>query len=59
MSLKASIVEDAARESFAAPGQAVGHGPLLAPGAPATERDGLGDVVPGGGARARSEQGPG
>jgi type I restriction enzyme R subunit len=55
MSLNESIVEDAALEWFRRrqgyPGQvgelgyAVGHGPHLAPGEPAAERDSFGEVV--------------
>jgi type I restriction enzyme R subunit len=45
MSLNESIVEDAALGWFGELGYAVGHGPHLAPGEPAAERDGFGDVV--------------
>ena len=45
MSLNESIVEDAALEWFGELGYAVGHGPHLAPGEPATERDSFGEVV--------------
>ena len=45
MSLNESIVEDAALEWFGEPGYAVGHGPHLAPGEPAAERDSFGEVV--------------
>ena len=45
MSLNESIVEDAALEWFGELGYAVGHGPQLAPGEPAAERDGFDDVV--------------
>ncbi len=45
MSLKESIVEDAALAWFAELGYALGHGPQLAPGEPAAERDAFGDVV--------------
>jgi type I restriction enzyme R subunit len=45
MSLNESIVEDAALGWFAELGYAVGHGPHLAPGEPAAERAGFGDVV--------------
>lgn len=38
MSLNESIIEDPALEWFGELGYAVGHGPLLAPGEPATER---------------------
>ena len=40
-----SIVEDAALEWFGELGYAVGHGPHLAPGEPAAERDSFGEVV--------------
>ena len=46
MSLNESIVEDAALEWFGELGYAVGHGPQLAPGKPAAERDSFGEVVP-------------
>ncbi len=45
MSLNESIVEEAALEWFGELGYAVGHGPHLAPGEPAAERDSFGDVV--------------
>ena len=45
MSLNESIVEDAALEWFAELGYAVGHGPHLAPGEPAAERDSFSEVV--------------
>ena len=45
MSLNESIVEDAALEWFGELGYAVGHGPQLAPGEPAAERDSFGKVV--------------
>ena len=45
MSLNESIVEDAALEWFRELGYAVGHGPQLAPGEPAAERDSFGEVV--------------
>jgi len=45
VSLNESIVEDAALEWFGELGYAVGHGPMLAPGEPAAERDSFGDVV--------------
>jgi type I restriction enzyme R subunit len=45
MSLNESIVEDAALEWFGELGYAVGHGPHLAPGEPAAERDSFGGVV--------------
>ncbi len=45
MSLNESIVEDAALEWFGQLGYAVGHGPHLAPGEPAAERDSFSEVV--------------
>jgi type I restriction enzyme R subunit len=45
MSLNESIVEDAALAWFGELGYAVGHGPHLAPGEPAAERDSFGEVV--------------
>ncbi len=45
MSLNESHVEDAALEWFGELGYAVGHGPHLAPGEPAAERDSFGEVV--------------
>ena len=45
MSLNESIVEDAALEWFGELGYAVSHGPQLAPGEPAAERDSFTDVV--------------
>ena len=45
MSLNESIIEDAALEWFGELGYAVGHGPQLAPGEPAAERDSFGEVV--------------
>ena len=45
MSLNESIVEEAALEWFGDPGYAVGHGPQLAPGEPAAERQFFGEVV--------------
>jgi hypothetical protein len=45
VSLNESIVEDAALEWFGELGYAVGHGPHLAPGEPAAERDSFGEVV--------------
>ena len=44
--LNQSIVEDAALTWFGELGCAVGHGPQLAPGEPAAERDSFGEVVP-------------
>ncbi|MEQ1593341.1 MAG: type I restriction endonuclease, partial [Thiobacillaceae bacterium] len=45
MSLNESTVEDAALEWFGELGYAIGHGPHLAPGEPAAERNSFGDVV--------------
>jgi len=45
MSLNESTVEDAALEWFGELGYAVGHGPHLAPGEPAAERQSFGEVV--------------
>ena len=45
MCLNESIVEDAALDWFGELGYAVGHGPKLAHGEPATERDSFGEVV--------------
>ena len=45
MSLNEAIVEDAALTWFGELGYAVGHGPQIAPGEPAAERDSFGEVV--------------
>ncbi|MCE9520062.1 MAG: type I restriction endonuclease subunit R [Verrucomicrobia bacterium] len=45
MTLNESIVEDAALEWFGELSYAVGHGPHLAPGEPAAERDSFSEVV--------------
>ncbi len=45
MSLNESIVEEAALEWFGELGYAAGHGPQLAPGEPAAERDSFGEAV--------------
>jgi type I restriction enzyme R subunit len=45
MSLNESVVEDAALEWFGELGYTVEHGPHVAPGEPAAERDSFGDVV--------------
>ena len=45
MSLKESHVEAAALEWLGELGYAVGHGPQMAPGEPAAERDAFGEVV--------------
>ena len=45
MSLNESIVEDAAFEWFGELSYAFGHGPHLAPGEPAAERDSFSEVV--------------
>lgn len=49
MSLNESILEDAALDWFGELGFAVGHGPHIAPGEPAAERDSFGEVVRAGG----------
>ncbi len=45
MTLTESIVEEATLEWFGEQGYAVAHGPMLAPGEPAAERDSFGEVV--------------
>ena len=45
MSLNESHVEAAALGWFGELGYAIGHGPHLAPGEPAAERDSFGEVV--------------
>jgi type I restriction enzyme R subunit len=45
MSLNESIVEGATLTWFGELGYEVGHGPRLAPGEPAAERDSFGEVV--------------
>ena len=45
MSLNESIVEDAALEWFGELGYAIGHGPHIAPGEAAAERDSFGEVI--------------
>ena len=45
MSLNESIVEEAALEWFGELGYAIGHGPHIAPGEPAAERESFGEVV--------------
>ena len=45
MSLNESIVEDAAFEWFGGLSYAIGHGPHLAPGEPAAERESFSEVV--------------
>ena len=45
MSLNESTVEAAALDWFRELGYAIGHGPHLAPGEPASERAAFGDVV--------------
>jgi len=45
VTLNESTVETAALEWFGELGYTIGHGPHLAPGEPAAERDGFGDVV--------------
>ena len=45
MSLNESIVEAAALEWFDVLGYSIGHGPHLAPGQPAAERNSFGELV--------------
>ena len=45
MSLNESIVEEAALEWFDVLGYSIGHGPHLAPGEPAAERNSFGELV--------------
>jgi type I restriction enzyme, R subunit len=45
MGLNESVVEDAALTWFGELGYTIGHGPHIAPGEPASERDSFGDVV--------------
>jgi type I restriction enzyme, R subunit len=45
MTLTESIIEDAALEWFKELGYSIGHGPQLAPGEPAAERETFADVV--------------
>jgi type I restriction enzyme R subunit len=45
LTLSEAVVEEAALGWFASLGYTIGHGPDLAPGEPAAERDGFGDVV--------------
>ncbi|MBA3708083.1 MAG: hypothetical protein H0W83_04570, partial [Planctomycetes bacterium] len=45
MTLNESIVEDAALTWFNDLGYQIGHGPQLAPGEPAAERESFADVV--------------
>jgi type I restriction enzyme R subunit len=52
MNLNESIVEDAALEWFGELGYVVGHGPHLAPGEPAAERESFAEVVLAGRLRA-------
>jgi len=52
MSLNESTVEEAALEWLGELGYAVGHGPHMAPGEPAAERDSFGDLVLAGRLRA-------
>ena len=44
MSLNESIIEDAGLECFGELGYAIGHGPHLAPGEPAAERETFSEV---------------
>ena len=43
--LNESVVEDAALSWYRELGYAVAHGPALAPGEPAAERESFGDVI--------------
>ncbi len=52
MSLNESHTEEAALQWFRELGYAIGHGPHMAPGEPAAERDSFGDVVLAGRLRA-------
>lgn len=45
MSLNESLIEEATLQWFEDLGYAEGHGPLIAPGEPAAERDSFGDVL--------------
>ena len=45
MTLTESILEDATLEWFRELGYAIGHGPHIAPGEPAAERDSYGEVA--------------
>ena len=45
MTLNETHVEEAALAWFGELGYAIGHGPQLAPGEPATDRDSFGEVV--------------
>jgi len=45
MNVNESIVEDAALTWFSELGYATAHGPLMAPGEPAAERETFADVV--------------
>lgn len=45
MNLNESIVEDVTLSWFGKLGYAIGHGPHIAPGEPAAERESFGDVV--------------
>ena len=45
MNFTESIVEEATLEWFGGQSYAVAHGPILAPGQPAAERDTFGEVV--------------
>ena len=58
MSLNESTVEDAALEWFGDLGYAFGHGPHLAPGEPAAERDSFSEVVLVGRLRAATRRLP-
>ena len=56
MTLNESHVEEAALEWFGELGYAVCHGPQLAPGEPAAERDSFGEVVLAGRLREASRR---
>lgn len=45
MAINESVIEDATLEWFAELGYAIGHGPHIAPGEPAAERESFADVV--------------
>lgn len=59
MSPTESVVEGVVPEWFGEQGYAVGHGPHLAPGEPAAERDWFGEVVRAGRLREPSGGWPG
>ena len=45
MTINESLIEEATLQWFGELGYAALHGPMLAPGEPAAERDSIGDVV--------------